>query len=341
MIRLRTSVALSCIAALAVSASAFAQGVPPVWNPANAYNPGDLVRDISQNYYRNIKPVPALTAGSDPSKNFTYWELASVRTPVSLNIGAGQTFPSFKTAWQYLAPATISQGVPVQFKFISGTGFYDETFGATMSLNHEGGQMITIVGDNALNVRLHFPKTSGFFIDGGHNLGGISNVTLDNASTGSCSAIYARNNASITVLDSIKFTGNWQNLIFADSGATIGINGATNQWSNTSSNPLTVGVLCSSGALVRILGNGFSYDGLNKKTTFGFFASLGGKIEAAGTTIKNCTTGINASNGSSITIPAGKLLTNALDIKAVTSSNVFATGATYTTKSIDASSHLF
>lgn len=154
------------IAALSLCEAAQAQSYPPAWNNTSHYVPGDMVTDYG-NVYRCLTAVtkPYL----DPSKTYADWELSYVRNNTSVLIGMGEPFPNLFTAWNYVRNARVAGAAFLHLNIVTTGGNLNETFSAPLSLDHESGGQISIVGDNVNNIQLSFPNGNALTIDSGHN----------------------------------------------------------------------------------------------------------------------------------------------------------------------------
>ncbi len=188
---------------------------PPAYNNQAHYAVGDLVTDYG-NIYRCEATVskPYL----DPSKTYANWELFFVRSNTTITIGTGQPFPTLAVAWKYVQNARIAEASYLHLSIVTTGGAHTETFSAPLSLDHNSGSQVSIIGDNASNVTLSFPNTNGLTLDYGHSLGSISAITLAGGSTSD--GIYGTSGAVFCNIDHLNLTG-FYNQVDLEQGSSL------------------------------------------------------------------------------------------------------------------------
>ncbi len=188
---------------------------PPAYDNQAHYRPGDLVTDYG-NLYRC--QVVVTKPYIDPSKNYTYWELFYVRNNTTIPIGLGQTFPTLTIAWNYVRNCRIALAAYLHLNIVTTGGAYNETYTASMSLNHNSGAQISIIGDDVSAIHLNFSFSHGFTIDTGHSFGTISKVSLVGASNNN--GIYGTSSGSIANIDTVGISG-FEYGVFAEGLANL------------------------------------------------------------------------------------------------------------------------
>jgi hypothetical protein len=196
---------------------AHAQACPPAFSGSARYAIGDQVQ-ANGNLYRAIK---AVSNGNNPSSDYTDWELNLVRSNTTLTIGAGQTFPTLTSAWNYALNAKVADGAYLHFYISSQNGNYSQQLTAPLLLDHASGARIAILGDNPANDTLSF-TANGIIVDTGHSLNTISGLGIYGSNNGS-DGIKVDDEASIALLANTKLTL-FGNAVHVLQGGSVTIN---------------------------------------------------------------------------------------------------------------------
>ncbi len=297
------------------------------------------------NWYRAVISLGA--HGPYPANAYGDWELNFVRSNTTLTIGSGQGFADLLRAWTFAKSARIADTAYLHLQIVTSKAAFTQTFSAPFSLDHGSGALISISGDNPSLINLTF-KTSGFTIDGGHALGGISNVSINGPGSAQTPniGITASTGASILSISNTYFSS-FNVGVFADSNANIAVG------SNTRLISCYFGMSADHGATIVALGIGFYSstpgDGLfairNGVIDFsdntlsnadtgsgnGALAEYGGFIDLAGSTVENWDVGADATDFGHIKAGGGIFQTNTTyDIAASFGGGVEALGAAET-----------
>jgi hypothetical protein len=282
-----------------------AQSYPPAWNSTASYAVGDVVQE-NGNWYRAIRAVSAHNL--DPAKYFTYWELNYVRSNTTLLIGADEPFATFLDAWNYALNAKVSDAVYLHFYISSHHANFNQQFSGSFYLDHQSGGAISIEGDTAANVVFNFksvpPANSGgvggLFIDGGHTIASISNITV--LGSAPYIGLTANNDGSIGLLTNVVFNGFSTGIEARMNAAVVGLYNCS-----------FVGIPFA--AVHAVLGgniscNNFTFNAGASDTTYGMLAEYGGTIAATDAVISGTNTAIQANYGGVILAEFAELQNN-------------------------------
>ncbi len=257
---------------------------PPAYNNQAHYAVGDLVTDYG-NIYRC--EVTVTKPYLDPSKTYSHWELFYVRNNTTIPVGIGQTFPTLTIAWNYVRNCRVAMAAYLHLNISSSGGNYTESFSAPLSLDHNSGSQVSIIGDDAANISLNFPNSTGLSIDSGHSFASVSNITLSGGPN--FWGVYAGSTASILNLNGINITG-FDYQIYAEQSSKI-VCGAGMVLTNCHDD----GCYSIDGASVTF-NNGLDFTG-NNSAGAGLDAENGGRIYAVNATITSTYRGALATYG--------------------------------------------
>jgi hypothetical protein len=157
---------------------------PPTYSSSLTYPAGSIVQDANHNYFRAAK-----SNKGQALSNANAWRLYFLQGTLTLNAASpGSPFPTFSSAWTYIADAHFSSTAQLVISVGSISTQYTENFTSPLTLNHPFGSQITINGAGPNHVVFQFNNDpySGIFLDSGHTLGntkfaGISGIRFFDA----------------------------------------------------------------------------------------------------------------------------------------------------------------
>jgi len=303
------------LAFVALPLQAQAQKYPPAWSAAATYAVGDQVQ-LNGNV---LRATHAVLAGG-----FKYdeWELWEVRSNTNVMIGVGQTFANLLTGWNYARNARVANGAYLHLYISTAHGTLNETFTAPLSLDHQSGGCISIIGDDQPNINLTFPS-DGLTLDTSHAIALISGLTLSGvAGTG----ILLTGNASIGNVSHTTISG-FGTGIDAEQGANVSCD------STIKITGFGTAIIAQRNGSV-VVGPNVSFSG-DLFTSTGFYEAYGGYIEATHCSITSCQYGAVSTQGGEINLEHASIYGNHDGVYLVMKGHIDCEYATFSQPSLD------